>query len=59
MIMTCPGCGKRTEVDDKATLAKLDTKYPSQRVVVECSCGETQFILESKRTTCGRIQTRS
>jgi hypothetical protein len=49
MTLECPGCRQFTEIDERETLAKLDSNYPSQRVIVNCKCGETQFVLEAKR----------
>lgn len=53
MTLECPGCRQFTEIDEVETLAKLDPRYPTQRVVVNCKCGETQFILEAKRGPSG------
>lgn len=49
MLIECPGCRHFTEVNDAEVLAQLDPKYPAQRVVINCKCGETQHILERKR----------
>lgn len=53
MILKCPGCHKETEIIDAEILKQLDPKYPSQRVTVNCTCGEAQFILEAKRGPSG------
>ena len=56
MNIECPGCREITVVNDEEILKQLDPKYPAQRVVINCKCGETQHILERKRPKSGSLK---
>ena len=49
--LRCAACGAVTKVthgESLELLRRLDRRYPSQNVIVECRCGEQQFVLQAR-----------
>lgn len=51
LTFICEGCGRVVEVNwDEKLKAHLDPKYPARCEIVNCKCGEYQFVIKARST---------